>query len=837
MFIKIKATGAFYALLFFLLSIQFGLSQSKIEGKIVDENQQPIEGAHITLTGSTSVSVAVSSADGLFSIESFGEEGETLTATFVGYEIYKKELSADEQSSSIEIEMTPSLVGLQAVEVIGRVSKDYKSDYSFSATKIAIKNKDLPQTISSITKELILDRQAFQVTDVTKVVSSVTPSSFYNQHAIRGISQNEGGQIINGMRTRQFYFTQPLTSNIERVEVIKGPSSATFSSVDPGGSINLVTKKPLKEDRKSINLTTGSFNTTRGMIDFTGPLNESKTMLYRLNGAYQEAGSFRDLIRTQSVLISPSLTYIPAEGTEINAEIIYSDVDGYLDRGQAIFGAEAGKTDLNSTPISVNYARPNDFFRSKEFIFMGTLSQRLNENSNLNIRYMRQTWEEDLEEHRTDNAFALDNQLNEVRNLVRMRYVERQQFWNTTNLNAYLDFDFNLGALQNKLVVGYDFQSWEREKGSGQNSARGFIQTDGTANRRPNADNLDNFQTVTVGEQTLLRPNVDYFDLNSPSNTIATSNDYVISKFAIPAGLSTTHAAYIQDQLSFGKFKLLLSLRQEWFEDILNYKENGEKSATNQRLIPRVGLTFSVNDNINIYGTYLEGFQPQSNTTDLMPNTEGFLWGFNGQSAASFDPLISDLIEVGTKIDLFDKKVLINAAVYEINQKNILLGNSYDPDALVQRGSDRSRGFEVDITGYVTENWQIYASYAYIDAEITDDDNEELIGERKENTPVNSGNLWTRYNFDSSSALNGLGIGFGFTAQGSKVPWFTRDFEVPAFTTFDGAVYYTPSGTNVQLALNVNNITDETYWLGAQTYTRLFPGAPRNLMVSATYKF
>lgn len=131
---------------------------------------------------------------------------------------------------------------LQTVEIVGRSTRKYNSDYSFSATKTASLNKDIPQSISSITKELIADKGAIYLADVVKMASGVIPASYYNQYTIRGISQNEEGQIINGMRTRQYYFLQPLTSNIERVEVIKGPSSATFSSVDPGGSINMVTK-------------------------------------------------------------------------------------------------------------------------------------------------------------------------------------------------------------------------------------------------------------------------------------------------------------------------------------------------------------------------------------------------------------------------------------------------------------------------------------------------------------------------------------------------------------------------------------------------------------------
>jgi len=236
-------------------------------------------------------------------------------------------------------------------------------------------------------------------------------------------------------------------------------------------------------------------------------------------------------------------------------------------------------------------------------------------------------------------------------------------------------------------------------------------------------------------------------------------------------------------------------------------------------------------------GTYLEGFQPQSNTVTLLPSTGQFFW--SSQSASKFDPLLSDLTEFGLKADVFNKRMTVNMAIYEINQKNILMSanDPSNPDLLTQRGADRSRGFEVDVAGYLLPNWQINASYSYVDAEIVNDDNPELIGKRKENTPKNSANLWTRYNFKQGSVLKDWGFGFGIQSQGSKIPWFTRGFEVPGFTIFDAAVYYTPTASNLQIALNAGNLFDKTYWLGAQSYLRLFPGAPRNFTLSATYKF
>jgi iron complex outermembrane receptor protein len=250
-------------------------------------------------------------------------------------------------------------------------------------------------------------------------------------------------------------------------------------------------------------------------------------------------------------------------------------------------------------------------------------------------------------------------------------------------------------------------------------------------------------------------------------------------------------------------------------------------------LLPRVGITYAVTNEINVYTTYLEGYQPQSNTVTLMPQTGSLPAG------SLFDPLKSNLKEVGIKSTFFNNSMSFNAAIYEINQRNILMNanDPANPDLLVTRGAERSRGFECDLAGYITADWQINASYSYIDAKITNDRDASLIGARKQNTPKNSANLWTRYNFNSDSGLKDLGIGFGMQYQSSKVPWFTRAFTLPDFTVFDAAVYYKPNKSNMQIALNAGNVFNKTYWLGAQNYLRLFPGAPRNFSLTVTYKF
>ena len=808
-------------------------AQVKVTGTVVDEQNIPIVGATVSLKNTDNMFGQLTDADGRFEIN-VPSGSYALEVRYLGFQPYKNNYEINEGSSFDigTLRLKEGTEQLQSVEVIGRARTDYNSDYSFSSTRVAIKNKALPQAVSTITKELINDRQAFQLADAVKAASSVTSTAFYNHFNIRGTTQAEEGQVINGLRTRQYYFLQPITSHIERIEVVKGPSSVSFSSVDPGGTINMVTKKPLKEKRNEVSATVGSFGTLRSTMDFTGPLNDSETLLYRFNAAVQEAKSFRDLVQNNALLITPSITFSPNSTTALNVEMIFSNGVGNIDRGQPIFGAINGEFDLNSTPISLNVGANNDFFKSREFMVMGNFTKQIKENIGFNASYMKQTWEEDLAEHRTVNDAAVDIEGNPINTLAAMRYVERQQFWITDNFNAFFNFDFQGGKVTNKLLVGYDGSWWERTKGGGQNSARRYLRNDGSVSNFDPAEAPD-FQTIEINGLTAPKPNVMHYDLTDPQNTIRVVRDYVISEFAIPANLTTSNGIYVQNQFKIGRFLALVNLRYEWFEDIFDNESNDEERFTNEAFIPRIGLTYEATDDISVYGTYIEGFQPQSNTVTLSPATENFFWA---SSPAEFDPLESDLVEFGAKGEFFGGKLAMNLAVYEINQKNLLLQDPNDEDLLVERGAQQSRGFEWDLSGYVFPNLQVNASYAYIDAEIVEDDDPSLVGERVGGAPEHSANLWARYDF-MNGALKDIGAGLGVEYRGDRFSWYHDRLLLPEYTVFDAALYYRPSGSNIQIAFKVNNLFDETYWTGALNAFRLFPGAPRNVLFTTTYKF
>ena len=760
-----------------------------------------------------------------------------ITITYIGYNSNKfQQIFNQNQSYNMgRIGLEEGVQLLQSVEVVGRARQDYNSDYSFSASKIAIKNKELPQAITTVTKELLADRQAFQLGEAIKTVSNISATGLYNHFNIRGITQADDGQVLNGMRTRQYYFLQPITSHLERVEVIKGPSSVTFSSSDPGGTVNMVTKKPLFEKRNEVSIATGSFGTLRTTADYTGPLNESKTLLYRFNAAFQEADSFRDVVNNNAFLVAPSLSYIPNDKTSLNVEMIYNNAEGNLDRGQPIFGSINGEYDLNSTPISMNVGASNDHYKTKELVFMANFNKKFTENLGFNAQFMKQTWDEDLAEHRVDGT-AVDVDGNVIPTLARMRYDRRQQFWETDNVSVYFNYDFKTEKITNKILVGYDASRWERKIGAGFLRARRYLTTSGgQSNFKP--INIDNFQQIDVNGVKMPKPAVPHFNLEKPFNGARNTNGYNLSELTIPANLNTSDGIYIQNQFKIGKFSALINLRYEWFKDIFDYKANEQEYKTSA-FVPRIGLTYEISDNISTYATYLGGFQPHTNTVSLSPSAEGFFWA---ASPSRFDPLESSLKEIGFKAEFMKGKVFTNLAFFDITQKNILLGDTYNLDNLTTRGEQRSRGFEMDLSGYVTPNFQIIASYGYNKAEIVEDAIEVFVGERIGGAPEHNANFWGRYDFINNS-LEGIGFGLGAQYVDERYTWYNPTYAtdrvlLPSFTTFDAALYYKPDNSGIQLTVKANNLFDNTYWLGGLNPSRLGPGAPRNILLNVTYKF
>ena len=711
---------------------------------------------------------------------------------------------------------------LQTLEIVGRARNDYNSDYSFSSSKIALKNMEVPQSISTVTKELLSDRQVFRMGDALKNVTGVSTTSYYSHYSIRGVTQGWGNRdnnrLINGMTAFSSYITPPLTINLERVEVIKGPASIIFASANAGGSINMVTKKPLSVAKKEVDLTIGSYGTIRSTLDFTGPLEKSKSLLYRLNLGYENSQSFRDLQGNKSYVIAPTISYVPNEKTRVNLELVFTNTNSKLDRGQPIFGVKKGQSaDLRTTPINFAIGASNDYNKNINLTVMSSLSHQFSDKVGVNMAYMKHIWDEDLLEHRTANKFAQDITGKAIPTLVEMQISRREQKVYSDNFNAYFNIDFNLGKLKNKVVFGYDLSAFEVSRNGGWNRARGYRLKNGKTANKFDVNKIADYVTDDKGNPV---PNVPHFDLENPKYLVANLNDYIFQNREITPLHFMTNGIYLMNQMSYGNFILNLGIRQEWYLDKTNYNLKNEVVTRQHKLLKRVGAIYKASKNINVYTSYIEGFEVQTNA-------------YLGTTAygGPFAPMSSKMFEGGLKTEWLNGKLNASIAYFNIHQKNVLTDDPNDSNELKKQGANqRSQGVELEVTGRILPNWQINAGYSFIDANLKENGEKY----RKENTPKHSFNFWTRYDV-TRGALQNFGIGIGGNYVGEKIAWIDRSLTVPSYMVVDAAVYYKLK--KVQLAVNVGNVFNKTYWLGAFDYTRLFPGTPRNVMFNIKYSF
>lgn len=806
-----------------LLLCHLALAQHNtlIRGKVYDaQSGQPLEAVNVGLSGTSYGSTT--DAQGEFSINNVPPGTYTIISTSVGYEQKSRQIQlAAGQTLEVNFRLPSSSTQLQEVEIIGRKETSYQNEVSFVASKTATALKDVPQAVSYVTKEVIQDQQAFRTSETVRNISGVNQFSGYDDFTLRGFRMGDN-QLINGLRVSGGFWNAPLVSNLERVEVIKGPASALFGNTDPGGTINRVTKKPLDVARKSVSFSTGSFNTLRATSDFTGPMNEDGSLLYRLNLAYQSTETFRDLQEKTDVLVAPSVSFLPNDKTRVNFDFVYSATLGKLDRGQPIFGATAG-TDLNSTPISFAIGQANDFHNEKNFYLTTSVTHELTNNLSLNASYLKYGYEEDLLEHRTSNSFAVDGEGNQIPTLMGMQTIRRERKSYNDNLTTYLTFDLTTGELTHKLLAGYDFIQQTVPVGGASENARGYRNASNTAA-------INNYDPANKALYLLDAngnpvPNVPHFDLVNPSYTIGNTSNYFTTSTPVAPTRYYSNGIYVQDQISWRKLQLLLGLRQEFYQDFLNYKQNDEEQVDQQALIPRVGLVYTLSPQVNLYGTYVEGFQPQSAGVIGTPDIYG----------GPFDPLTSNMVEVGAKSTWFADRLTTNLAVYRIEQNNILVNanDAGNPELLEQRGQEVAKGVELDVIGNILPNFSVIANYAFNDAEITESDNEELIGLVKENAPRHQGGFWARYTIAKGN-LQGVGFALGGNFVTERRT-FDATLTLPGYTVFDAAIYYEVN--KFKISANFNNVLDKTHWVGGYSYTRLYPGAPRNFLVNVAYTF
>lgn len=762
-------------------------------------------------------------ARGNFELKNVKPGNYTIVISGVGYVEAKREINVSAgMVTQADFTLAEDHQELQSVEITGRKERTYKTKALFIGNKTQTDIMDLPQSVSYASKELMADQGVVRVGEVVKNFSGVTNFTSYDDLTIRGFRVNgqSNTQLLNGLRTSTGFWKQPLTNYLERVEVLKGPASALYGNASPGGVVNRVTKKPLDEDRKSVSVSMGSFNTLRALADFTGPATKDNTLLYRLNLGYEDANSFRDLQFDKNIVIAPSLSFIPDEKTRINFDMVYNASRSRLDRGQSVIG-----DDLYSTPVSLALSTPNDRLNENTYMITFSVSRQLSQHLNFSASYLKTGYDEDLYEHRSANSYAVDGAGKAISNLVAMQVFTRKRKRYIDNFSGFLNYTGNTGPIEHKLVAGYDYGSEKTPVGASQLTASGYRNA---ANNgfiaTYNAANKANYLLDRNGDPV---PNVPAFDLNNTraSQQLQDDSKAFFSVASIAPAYYYLNAGYVQDQLRFKRLQLLLGVRYEYYTDFSNYAATNEVKTHSSAWLPRLGLIYSVLNNVNVYASYVTGYNPQSAATLANPNAGG-----------PFKPLESEMKEVGVKGNFLDGRLGVTTSVYRIKQSNVLYNANVtgQPDLLRQVGAVLSKGVEFDVTGRITPDWSIMASYAYNRSYISESPNAAEVGMQNPNAPRNLANMWTRYNI-SRGALHGLGFGAGSNYVGKRTLSINVNQSIPEYTLVNAAVYYTVG--KIQMQLNANNIGGKRYWVGGYDYIRLFPGAPSNYLATVTYTF
>lgn len=813
-----KFTYLFVLLAFFSIG---HAQNSQITGTINSENNGAVSFAAVSVKNLKKGATA--DEKGYFQLNNLSSGTYTLVFTGMGFSTQEKTVELQENEKlELNIILKENINTLQTVEITGRKEKSYRNTKSFIGAKTEIALKDLPQAVSYATKELIADQGTIRVGEIVKNFSGVSQFTFYDDISIRGFRINGGSntQLLNGLRTSTGFWKQPLANYLERVEVLKGPSSALFGNASPGGVLNRVTKKPLDQAANSVSFSTGSFNTLRALADFTGPLTEDKSLLYRLNLGYENANTFRDLQFDKNLVFAPSLSFLPNDKTSVNFDLIYTSSKSVLDRGQSTY-----ENNLYSTKTSQSLNSTNDYLNEETYIVTTSLNHQFTDRLSFSASYIRTGYNEDLLEHRGANKYAVNADGSTIPTAIEMQVFMRKRKRYIDNLSSFLKYEAKTGALTHNLIAGYDYAQEQVPAGGSQLQATGYrnaANTGSIATYNPN-----NKSAYLLDAQGNPVPNVAHFNLSNPSASqqLKDMSKYFYQARPFDPTYYSLYGVYVQDHIKFGAFQALLGIRYDEYSDRENYTKDNENKVKQHSFLPRFGLTYTVNPNINLYGTYVQGYNPQTASSLSNPNAGG-----------PFDPLTSNMVEFGGKSSWFKEKLFVTLALFKIEQKNTLY-SANDPaniDLLRAIGKEESKGIEIDVNGNITREWSVSVAYSYNEAHITESPIEEEIGRQKPNTPVQQGNIWTRYNF-TYGALKDFGIAMGSNFVTTRNLSNNATQTIPGYTLFNAALYYNINKFKIQL--NANNITNKTYWVGGYDYIRLFPGAPKNWMLTLGYSF
>jgi catecholate siderophore receptor len=656
---------------------------------------------------------------------------------------------------------------------------DYGGASTRTATKTDTELIDIPQSISVISRDLIEDASLRNLGDVLRYVSGASTQQGEGHRDAVTLRGSGGGStadfFVDGVRDDAEYFRD--FYNAERIEILKGPNAMIFGRGAGGGLINRVIKRAEFDPTREIRLEGGQFGFGRGAVDVGGGV--SPAVALRFNGFYENADSYRDFVGAELFGLNPTATARLGEETAFRLSYEFFNDERTVDRGVP----------------SVEGPTPRQPFRGDRDAFFGNPDQSFSE-------FERHAATATLE-HAFSHSFTLKNQLSYASNDKFYSNVFASAFVRTTGAPAQI----NTAALQSY------FSSQQRRNL--------FNQT----------DLVWKVDTGPIGHALLLGAEfgvqkTDNF--RTPNNAAGSVNIASPTTFAPApfAGIQsdnlvdlTVAGVYLQDQIELGRYvQLIGGVRFDHFD--LEFDDQRAGASDFERddsvVSPRGGVIIKPVENASLYISYSRSFLPQSGDQ------------FNSLTAtlADLEPEEFENLEVGLKWNI-NPRLELSAAVYRLDRENT---RATDPVTLltVLTGAQRSRGAEVGLAGSITEDWQIFAGYAWQDAEITRTTAAAPAGRNVPFVPQQSFSLWTTYR-----VLPRLRLGAGVVHQADRFTSFSNTTIMPDFTRFDAAAFFEVSD-RIELQVNVENIGNTLYFPTAHNDNNITPGAPRSVRAALT---
>lgn len=654
--------------------------------------------------------------------------------------------------------------------------------------------KELPQSVQVLSGDLLADVGVKEFQSALDLASGVArQNSFgglWDSFAIRGFAGDENvpsGYLVNGFNAGRGFSGRRDASNIESIEVLKGPGSALYGRSEPGGTINLVTKKPQFQTDGGVELSAGRFDTYRVAGDFTSPIGDS--FAYRINGAYEEGNGFRDAVSSEKYTFTPSFLVRLSDSTTVSYELEVVEQEAPFDRGVvAVNGV------LGLVPSSRFLGEPNDGPMHIEALgHQGVLQHEFNNGWSLLTGFGYR--DSSFKGFSSDAELAAARQrlLVDGRTLSRQR---RYRDYSATDLSGRVELtgSFDTGSLVHHILLGADAYDFE-------------------------LDQVQNRFRPAAGSTVYA---IDIY------NPVYGQTPPALAPFTSTLEEQRAYGVYAQDQVDLTeKWKMLAGVRFDDFSQDLTDRRTGITTRqTPTATSPRVGLVYEASSMVSVYGSYSRGFRPNSGSD---------------ATGVAFEPEKSRSYEVGAKLATPGGRLNGTIAVYKAEKSNILTSDPINAGFSIAAGEAESKGIELDMSGQLTEGLRASFSYAYTEAEVTKEvrdvnfSNLLPVGSRLLNIPEHSGNLLVIQDFDVKNAVFSLGAGVSYVGERlgeTGVP----SFQLPDYTLVKLIGSYAPT-ENLKFTVDVDNVFDETYY--PSSYARFWVGAgsPRVYTVRALYEF